>query len=57
MFNSDRYNAGDRYSVVSLLRSAPDGGVSTEVLERVAELTGERDARRIADEFGSCMRG
>lgn len=56
MFNSDRYNAGDRYSVVSLLRSAPGGEVSAEVLERVAQLTGERDARRIVDEFGSCLR-
>lgn len=57
MFNSDRYNAGDRYSVVSLLRSAPGGEVSAEVLERVSQLTGERDARRIVDEFGSCLRG
>lgn len=57
MFNSDRYTAGDRYSVVSLLRSAPGGEVSAEVLERVSQLTGERDARRIVDEFGSCLRG
>lgn len=55
MFNSDRHNAADRATVASILGAARNGEVSEEGLARVTSLAGERDARRIVDEYGNCL--
>lgn len=55
MFNSDRYDSADRAAVASLLRGVGSGEVPADGMARIIAIAGERDARRMIDEFATCM--
>lgn len=54
MFNTDQYDVQDRGRVVAMLRDSATGAAG-DTLRRVTGVTGEGNARRITDEFGSCL--
>lgn len=57
MFNTDQYDPEDRVRVSSALRDAGEDDVTDDILRRVTNVTGDGNARRIADEFRSCLAG
>lgn len=56
MFNTDQYDVQDRGRVVAMLRDSA-AGAAGDTLGLVTSVTGEANARRITDEFGSCVAG